>query len=158
MFHQIVFIILLLTIFIITTYSDIRLYYHLLYKKDYLKWTSQNKNDFQDTRALLGEQKFKIFLAGIFGITIACIILVQFALFWLSKSLNEPVLTHVAATSLLLVILENFVSIFTYPIPGVTTFRLRKDRILFDIGIAIANYCCLVYMMIQVIILLINIL
>ncbi|KRM81634.1 hypothetical protein FC35_GL001836 [Limosilactobacillus coleohominis DSM 14060] len=60
-------------------------------------------------------------------------------------------LTHVAATSLLLTILGNFITLFTYPIPGVTEVQLEKPKILLDVMVTCANYCCLLHMAIQVV-------
>lgn len=152
MFHQFIFAILLCAVFVVTVYSDVRLYYHLLYKRDYLQWSAQSKSDYQDLRTLMGERHFKFIMAGIFGLTVFCVILVYFALFWLSNAFDSPMLTHVAATSLLLAILGNFISICTFPIPGVTTIKIEKPKIMLDMVVSAANYCCLVDMLIQIII------
>lgn len=151
MFHQIIFVIILCGVLVLDIFTDTRLYYHLLFKRDYLEWTGRNKADFQDSRTLLGERRFKVLTAATYGATSILVILVQFALFWLSKSFAVPLLTHVAATSLLLTILGNSMVIFIYPIPGVTNVKLERPKVLLDLFIAIANYACLIDMLVLVI-------
>ncbi|EEW53592.1 hypothetical protein [Limosilactobacillus antri] len=151
MFHQIIFVIILCGVLVLDTFTDTRLYYHLLFKRDYLEWTGRDKADFQDSRTLLGERRFKILTAAAYGVTSILVILVQFALFRLSKSFAVPLLTHVAATSLLLTILGNSMVIFIYPIPGVTNVKLERPKVLLDLFIAIANYACLIDMLVLVI-------
>ncbi len=151
MFYQIIFVILLCGEIILTTRSDVRLYYHLFYKHDYLEWSAEKGNDSQDLRSLMGAQRFRLIYTIAFGFVIFCIILVRFALFWLSKSFELPMLTHVAATSLLLTILGNFMILFIYPIPGVTNVKLETPKIILDVIVTVANYCCLLYMAIQMI-------
>ncbi len=151
MFHQIIFVIILCGVMVLDIFTNIRLYYHLFFKQDYIEWVSHGKDDFQDSRTFLGERRFKILLAATYGITSILVILVRFALFWLSKSFSVPLLTHVAATSLLLTILGNSMVIFIYPIPGVTNVRLERPKVLLDLLMAILNYACLIYMLILVI-------
>lgn len=85
MFHQIIFVIILCGVMVLDIFTDIRLYYHLFFKQDYIEWVSHGKDDFQDSRTFLGERRFKILLAATYGITSILVILVRFALFWLSK-------------------------------------------------------------------------
>lgn len=151
MFHQIIFVIILCGVLVLDTFTDIRLYYHLLFKRDYLEWTGRDKADFQDSRALLGERRFKVLTAATYGVTSILVILVRFALFWLSKSFAVPLLTHVAATSLLLTILGNSMVIFIYPIPGVTNIKLERPKVLLDLFMAVLNYACLIDMLVLVI-------
>ena len=151
MFHQLIFIILLCAVIIITTHSDVRLFYHLFYKHDYLEWSADKMNDDSGLQYIKGSSFFKMIYTIAFGVCIFGIILIHFALFWLSKSFDIFMLTHVAATSLLLTILGNFITLFTYPIPGVTEVQLEKPKILLDVMVTCADYCCLLYMAIQVV-------
>lgn len=151
LFHQIIFVIILCGVLVLATFTDIRLYYHLFFKRDYLKWVSSDKDDFQDLRTLLGERRFKLLLAVTYGVTSVLVILVRFALFWLSKSFDVPFLTHVATTSLLLTILGNSMVIFVYPIPGVTNIKLERPKVLLDLFMATLNYSCLIYMLVLVV-------
>ena len=41
--------------------------------------------------------------------------------------------------------------IFIYPIPGVTNVKLERPKVLLDLFIAIANYACLIDMLVLVI-------
>lgn len=151
MFHQLIFIILLLGILILDTFSDSRLYYHLLYKRDYLKWRSGDFNDYQDIRALISERKFKLMMTALFGFCVLCVLLLSFALYRLSFAFNQPFLTHLALTSLLLTILGQGVTLCTFPLPGITNIKLSRSRIIVDVIITILNYLCLVGMLLQIV-------
>lgn len=145
MFHEIIYVILVIGAILMDLSSGYKIINHIYIKKDYLEYYDSQTNDIQ---ALLGDKTVKKIILITSTILFAAEILVNFAILKLSYSFNNDWLIHVNITEFLTVTLLMLMDIFVFPIPGITKTKLNKSRVITYLLLAVINLALLVTMLI----------
>lgn len=145
MFHEIIYIILVIGAILMDLSSGYKVINHIYIKNDYLEYYNSKTSDIQ---ALLGNKTVKKIILITSTILFAAEIIVNFAILKLSYSFNNDWLIHVNITEFLTVTLLMLMDIFVFPIPGITKTKLSKSRVITYLLLAVINLALLVAMLI----------
>lgn len=145
MFHEIIYIILVIGAILMDLSAGYKIINHIYIKKDYLEYYDSKTNNI---RSLLGDKTVKKIVLITSTLLFAAEILVNFAILKLSYNFNNDWLIHINITEFLTVTLLMLMDIFVFPIPGITKTKLSKSRIITYLLVAIINLALLVTMLI----------
>ena len=145
MFHEIIYIILVIGAILMDLSAGYKIIDHIYIKKDYLEYYDSKTNDI---RSLLGDKTVKKIVLITSIILFAAEILVNFAILKLSYNINNDWLIHVNITEFLTVTLLMLMDIFVFPIPGITRTKLSKSRVITYLLLAFVNLALLITMLI----------
>ena len=145
MFHEIMYIILIIGAILMDLSSGYKIIDHIYIKQDYMESYDNKTNDI---RSLLGDKNVKKIVLIASTILFAAEILVNFAILKLSYSFNNDWLIHVNITEFLTVTLLMFMDIFVFPIHGITKTKLSKNRVITYLLLAVINLALLITMLI----------
>lgn len=145
MFHEIIYIILVIGAILMDLSAGYKIIEHIYIKKDYIESYNNKTSDIQ---ALLGDKNVKNIVLITSTILFAAEILVNFAILKLSYSFNNKWLVHINITEFLTVTLLMLMDIFVFPIPGITKTKLSKSRVITYLLLAVINLALLVTMII----------
>lgn len=145
MFHETIYIVLIIGAILMDLSAGYKIIDHIYIKKDYLEYYDSKTNDI---RSLLGDKTVKKIVLITSTILFAAEILVNFAILKLSYNLNNDWLIHVNITEFLTVTLLMLMDIFVFPIPGITKTKLNKSRVITYLLLAVINLALLVTMLI----------
>ena len=145
MFHEIIYIILVIGAILMDLAAGYKIIDHIYIKKDYLEYYDSKTNDI---RSLLGDKTVKKIGLITSTILFAAEILVNFAILKLSYSFNNNWLVHINITEFLTVTLLMLMDIFVFPIPGITKTKLSKSRVITYLLLAVVNLALLITMLI----------
>ena len=145
MFHEIMYIILIIGAILMDLSSGYKIIDHIYIKQDYMESYDNKTNDIL---SLLGDKNVKKIVLIASTILFAAEILVNFAILKLSYSFNNDWLIHVNITEFLTVTLLMFMDIFVFPIPGITKTKLSKNRVITYLLLAVINLALLITMLI----------
>lgn len=145
MFHEIIYIILVIGAILMDLYAGYKIIDHIYIKNDYLEYYDSQTNDI---RSLLGEKTVKKIVLITSTVLFAAEILVNFAILKLSYNFNNDWLIHVNITEFLTVTLLMLMDIFVFPIPGITKTNLSKSRVITYLLLAVINLALLAAMLI----------
>lgn len=145
MFHEIIYIILVIGAILMDLSSGYKIIKHIYIKQDYMESYDNKTNDI---RSLLGDKNVKKIVLITSTILFAAEILVNFAILKLSYSFNNDWLIHVNITEFLTVTLLMLMDIFVFPIPGITKTKLSKSRVITYLLLAVVNLALLITMLI----------
>lgn len=145
MFHEIIYIILVIGAILMDLSAGSKIINHIYIKKNFLECYENKTNDI---RSLLGDKTVKKIILITSTILFAAEILVNFAILKLSYNFNNDWLIHVNITEFLTVTLLMLMDIFVFPIPGITKTKLSKSRVITYLLLAAINLALLVTMLI----------
>ena len=145
MFHEIMYIILIIGAILMDLSAGYKIIDHIYIKKDYIEYYNSKTSDIQ---ALLGDKTVKKIILITSTVLFAAEILVNFAILKLSYNFDNDWLIHINITEFLTVTLLMLMDIFVFPIPGITKTKLNKSRVITYLLLAIINLALLVAMLI----------
>ena len=145
MFHEIIYIILVIGAILMDLSAGYKIIEHIYIKKDYIESYNSKTNDI---RSLLGDKDVKKIVLITSTILFAAEILVNFAILKLYYNFNNNWLIHINITEFLTVTLLMLMDIFVFPIPGITKTKLSKSRVITYLLLAVINLTLLVTMLI----------
>lgn len=144
MFHEIIYIILVIGAILMDLCSGYKIIEHIYIKQDYMESYDNKTNDI---RSLLGDKNVKNIVLITSTILFAAEILVNFAILKLSYSFNNDWLVHININEFLTVTLLMLMDIFVFPIPGIAKTKLSKSRVITYLLLAVINLALLVTML-----------
>lgn len=145
MFHEIIYIILIIGAILMDLSAGYKIIDHIYIKNDYLEYYDSKTNDI---RSLLGDKTVKKIVLITSTILFAAEILVNFAILKLSYNFNNDWLIHINITEFLTVTLLMLMDIFVFPIPEITKTKLSKSRVITYLLLAVVNLALLITMLI----------
>lgn len=145
MFHEIIYIILVIGAILMDLCSGYKIIEHIYIKQDYMESYDNKTNDI---RSLLGDKNAKKIVLITSTILFAAEILVNFAILKLSYNFSNDWLVHINITEFLTVTLLMLMDIFVFPIPGITTTKLNKSQVITYLLLAVVNLALLITMLI----------
>ena len=145
MFHEIIYIILVIGAILMDLSSGYKIIEHIYIKQDYIESYNSKTNDIQ---SLLGDKDVKKIVLITSTILFAAEILVNFAILKLSYNFDNNWLIHVNITEFLTVTLLMLMDIFVFPIPGITKTKISKSRVITYLLLAVINLALLITMLI----------